>query len=158
MQTLFFPLQIMYSRSFVALEAIPSHHSAPAPTFLMSPLSPNRGDIKNASAQNNLCPLKIIIFWSTWSILLKLNGRYFFKKPIEEGKISQLPPKKKKKKGVHLLCSCIPQHFTSHFLAKAIIQLNIKHIKNHYIPSVHKNSTCFTGRAVTCWDSCPEGF
>lgn len=98
MQTLFFPLQIMYSRSFVALEVIPSHHSAPAHTFLMSPLSPSLGDIKNASAQNNLCPLKIIIFWSTWSILFKLNGRYFFKKPIEEGKISQLPLKKKKKK------------------------------------------------------------
>lgn len=109
MQTLFFPLQIMYSTSFLALEVIPSHHSAPAHTFLMFPLSSSRGYIKNA--QNNLCSLKIIILWSTWSILLKLNGRYFFKKPIAEGKISQLPPKKKKK-SAHLLCS-ISQHFAT---------------------------------------------
>lgn len=90
----------MYNRSFLALEVIPSQHSAPAYIFLMSPLSHKRGDIKNASAQNNLCPLEIIILWSTWSILLKLNSRYFFKKPTEEGKISQMIPKKKKKKKV----------------------------------------------------------
>lgn len=102
MQTLFFFLQIMYNRAFLALEATPSHHSAPAHTFLMSPLSPNRGDIKNTPAQNNLCPLEIIILWRTWSILLKLSGSYFLdyrggknKSPAcqeEEGKEKKCPP------------------------------------------------------------------
>lgn len=46
MQTLFFLLQIIHNRSFLALEVIPSHQSAPAHTFLMSPLSPNRETLK----------------------------------------------------------------------------------------------------------------
>lgn len=86
----------MYNRFFLPLQVVPSHHSAPAHTFLMCPLSPNSGDIKNASAQNNLCPLEIIILWSTLSSLLKLSSRYFFKKPTEEGENkSAAPPRRR---------------------------------------------------------------
>lgn len=87
----------MFNRSSLALEAIPSHHRDSAQTFLMSPL-PSLPTGQNASAQNNVCPLEIIILLNTLSVFLNLNGRYFCKKPELQRREKQTHQKKNPQK------------------------------------------------------------